>query len=55
MDSYITSASISPTGLYMAFGDAAGAIHLMTAGGDDEPGMNLTILYIMSIIFNYFL
>jgi hypothetical protein len=23
----------------MAFGDADGAIHLMTAGSDDEPGM----------------
>lgn len=23
----------------MGFGDADGAIHLMTAGGDDEPGM----------------
>jgi hypothetical protein len=23
----------------MAFGDADGAIHLMTAGGEDDPGM----------------
>ena len=38
MASYISSVSVSPTGLFMAFGDADGAIHLLTAGGDDEPG-----------------
>jgi PAB-dependent poly(A)-specific ribonuclease subunit 2 len=40
MASYISSVSVSPTGLYMAFGDADGAIHLMTAGGEDDPGMS---------------
>lgn len=39
MASYISSVSVSPTGLYMAFGDADGAIHLMTAGDNDVPGM----------------
>lgn len=32
--SYITSVAVSPTGLYMAFGDSEGAIHLMTAGDE---------------------
>jgi PAB-dependent poly(A)-specific ribonuclease subunit 2 len=39
MASYISSVSVSPTGLYMAFGDTDGAIHLMTAASDDDPGM----------------
>ena len=39
--SYITSASISPTGAYMAFGDADGAIHLLTqADGDGAIPFN---------------
>lgn len=34
--SYLTSAAVSPTGAYMAFGDAEGTIHLLTAA--DEEG-----------------
>ncbi|KAF7970658.1 hypothetical protein HWV62_23300 [Athelia sp. TMB] len=34
--SYISSVAVSPTGLYMGFGDADGAVHLMTAGSDDD-------------------
>ncbi|GBE82668.1 ubiquitin carboxyl-terminal hydrolase-domain-containing protein [Sparassis latifolia] len=34
--SYITSAAVSPTGAYMAFGDAEGAVHLMTAASEEE-------------------
>ncbi|KAF8628478.1 hypothetical protein AX15_003989 [Amanita polypyramis BW_CC] len=33
--SYITSAAVSPTGTYMAFGDADGGIHLLTQAEDD--------------------
>jgi PAB-dependent poly(A)-specific ribonuclease subunit 2 len=35
MASYLTSAAVSPTGAYMAFGDSDGTIHLITA---DEGG-----------------
>jgi PAB-dependent poly(A)-specific ribonuclease subunit 2 len=35
MASFLTSAAISPTGAYMAFGDNDGTIHLITA---DEGG-----------------
>ncbi|TDL27635.1 hypothetical protein BD410DRAFT_782767 [Rickenella mellea] len=34
--SYVSSAAVSPTGAYLAFGDAEGAVHLMTAAGDEE-------------------
>ncbi|KAI0811211.1 PAB-dependent poly-A-specific ribonuclease subunit PAN2 [Irpex lacteus] len=33
--SYITSTAISPSGTYMAFGDAEGAIHMLTAADED--------------------
>ncbi len=32
--SYITSSAISPTGAYMAFGDADGAIHILSQAED---------------------
>ncbi|KAI0059101.1 PAB-dependent poly-A-specific ribonuclease subunit PAN2 [Artomyces pyxidatus] len=32
---FISSAAVSPTGAYMAFGDADGAIHIMTAAEED--------------------
>jgi len=35
MASYISSAAISPSGAYMAFGDADGTIHLITAADGD--------------------
>ena len=35
MASYLTSAAVSPTGAFMAFGDSDGTIHLITA---DEGG-----------------
>ncbi|KAF8163190.1 ubiquitin carboxyl-terminal hydrolase-domain-containing protein [Crassisporium funariophilum] len=35
--SYITSASISPSAAYMAFGDAEGTIHLMSQAEDSVP------------------
>lgn len=37
--SYVTSAAVSPTGTYMAFGDADGAIHLLSQeqGGSELP------------------
>ncbi|CAL1703566.1 unnamed protein product [Somion occarium] len=37
--SYVTTAAVSPTGSYMAFGDADGIIHLLTAAeeGSDLP------------------
>ncbi|KAF8636661.1 hypothetical protein AX17_003467 [Amanita inopinata Kibby_2008] len=34
--SYVTSAAVSPTGIYMAFGDADGTIHLLSQAEDDE-------------------
>ncbi|KAL0947460.1 hypothetical protein HGRIS_013567 [Hohenbuehelia grisea] len=37
VSSYVTSTAISPTGVYMAFGDAEGAIHLMTAADGTLP------------------
>ena len=33
--SYITSVAVSPTGSYVAFGDADGMINLLTAAEDD--------------------
>ena len=33
--SYLSSAAISPSGAYMAFGDADGTIHLITAADED--------------------
>ncbi|KZP32520.1 PAB-dependent poly-A-specific ribonuclease subunit PAN2 [Athelia psychrophila] len=35
--SFISSVAVSPTGLYMGFGDVDGGVHLMTAGSEDEP------------------
>lgn len=35
--SYVTSMSISPTGTYMALGDADGAIHLLSQAEEDMP------------------
>ncbi|KAI0261046.1 ubiquitin carboxyl-terminal hydrolase-domain-containing protein [Gloeopeniophorella convolvens] len=34
---FISSAAVSPTGAYMAFGDAEGVIHIMTAAEEDMP------------------
>ncbi|KAF8479133.1 PAB-dependent poly-A-specific ribonuclease subunit PAN2 [Russula ochroleuca] len=34
---FISSAAVSPTGAYMAFGDSDGVIHIMTAANDDMP------------------
>lgn len=34
MPSYVTSTSVSPSGTYMAFGDADGAISLLTAADE---------------------
>ncbi|TFY82963.1 hypothetical protein EWM64_g1049 [Hericium alpestre] len=33
---YVSSAAVSPTGVYMAFGDSDGVIHLMTAADEGE-------------------
>ncbi|KIY66064.1 hypothetical protein CYLTODRAFT_455741 [Cylindrobasidium torrendii FP15055 ss-10] len=35
--SYISSVALSPTGAYMAFGDADGIIHLLSQVDDDDP------------------
>jgi PAB-dependent poly(A)-specific ribonuclease subunit 2 len=35
MAAYLSSAAISPSGAYMAFGDADGTIHLITAAEED--------------------
>jgi PAB-dependent poly(A)-specific ribonuclease subunit 2 len=41
MTSYITSAAVSSNGSYLAFGDAVGAIHLLTAADESsEPFFN---------------
>ena len=34
---FISSAAISPTGAYMAFGDSEGVIHIMTATDESMP------------------
>ncbi|KAH9999109.1 PAB-dependent poly-A-specific ribonuclease subunit PAN2 [Russula vinacea] len=34
---FISSAAVSPTGAYMAFGDSDGVIHIMTAANEDMP------------------
>jgi PAB-dependent poly(A)-specific ribonuclease subunit 2 len=40
MASYISSTAVSPTGAYMAFGDADGTIHLITADEDGSLPFN---------------
>ena len=35
MPSYVTSTAVSPSGTYMAFGDAEGAISLLTAADEE--------------------
>ncbi len=40
LSTYVTSAAVSPTGAYMAFGDATGAIHLWTASEVEDLPFN---------------
>lgn len=36
VSSYITAAAVSPTGAYMAFGDADGTLHTLTSTLEDD-------------------
>lgn len=40
VDSYITSSAVSPTGTYIACGDAGGVVHLISAAENDELPFN---------------
>ena len=36
VSSYITAVAVSPTGAYMAFGDADGTLHTLTSTSEDD-------------------